>query len=78
MRQTTQFSERLFDLLVATFSSAANPKQLADLAQLKRKSGVSDDDWNAVLAYSAQVRPSPFRSIRLYSPGRRTCRSFPT
>ncbi|GJN89397.1 hypothetical protein Rhopal_002377-T1 [Rhodotorula paludigena] len=65
MRQTTQFSERLFDLLVATFSSAANPKQLADLAQLKHKSGVSDDDWNAVLAYSAQVfsNLSNFRSF---------------
>ncbi|KPV75592.1 uncharacterized protein RHOBADRAFT_26952 [Rhodotorula graminis WP1] len=65
MRQTTAHSEKLFDLLVATFSSAADPTKLADLQQLKKKSGVSDNDWDAVLAYAAQVfsNLSNFRSF---------------
>ncbi|TNY19974.1 peptidase family M49-domain-containing protein [Rhodotorula diobovata] len=65
MRQTSAASEKLFDLLVATFSSAADPTKLANLAQLKHKSGVSDEDWDAVLAYAAQVfsNLSNFRSF---------------
>ncbi|GAA5906487.1 hypothetical protein JCM5296_003782 [Sporobolomyces johnsonii] len=55
MRQTTFHAERLFDLVVGTFSAATNPKKLADLAKIKNKSGVSDEEWNEVLAYCAQV-----------------------
>ncbi|BGP40068.1 hypothetical protein JCM10449v2_004026 [Rhodotorula kratochvilovae] len=65
MRQTTQHSEKLFDLLIATFSSAADPAKLANLEQLRQKSQVSEEDWKAVLAYAAQVfsNLSNFRSF---------------
>ncbi|GAA5986805.1 hypothetical protein JCM11641_004797 [Rhodosporidiobolus odoratus] len=55
MRQTTRHAEDLFNLVIATFASKANPNKLADLTKIKTKSGVSDDDWQAVLAYAAQV-----------------------
>jgi len=71
MRQTTSHSEKLFDLLVATFSSAADPAKLADLQQLKKKSGVSDEDWDAVLAYAAQVRPRSSLCASLLETARR-------
>ncbi|BGP08074.1 hypothetical protein JCM10049v2_003919 [Rhodotorula toruloides] len=52
-RQTTPTAERLCDLVIATFSAAKG--KAADLEALKAKSGVSDEDWNELLAYSAQV-----------------------
>lgn len=55
MRQNTPHAEKLFDLLIATFSSRADPVKLASLSALKTKSGVSDDDWADLLAYAAQV-----------------------
>lgn len=55
MRQNTLHAEKLFDLLIATFSSRADPAKLASLSALKTKSGVSDDDWADLLAYAAQV-----------------------
>jgi dipeptidyl-peptidase-3 len=57
MRQTTPQAEKLFNLLIATFSAAqsSEPAKLAALEQLKSKSGVSDAEWADVLAYSAQV-----------------------
>ncbi|GAA6015297.1 hypothetical protein JCM10207_008940 [Rhodosporidiobolus poonsookiae] len=55
MRQTTSSAEKLFDFLIATFSSSSDSQKLADLATLQKKSGVSDEDWKAVLAYAAQV-----------------------
>ncbi|GAA5989450.1 hypothetical protein JCM10908_000478 [Rhodotorula pacifica] len=57
MRQTTPHAEKLFDLLIATFSTAssAGSAKLAALDELKSKAGVSDSDWADVLAYSAQV-----------------------
>ncbi|GAA5943456.1 dipeptidyl-peptidase III [Sporobolomyces koalae] len=54
MRQTTEFSEQLHDLIVATFSHASQ-HQLADLEQLKAESRVGQEDWDATLAYCAQV-----------------------
>ncbi|GAA6057587.1 hypothetical protein JCM3770_005398 [Rhodotorula araucariae] len=65
MRQTTRHSEKLFDLLVTTFSSATDPAKLANLEHLKQKSQVADDEWSAVLAYAAQVfsNLSNFRSF---------------
>ncbi|GAA5915580.1 hypothetical protein JCM6882_006378 [Rhodosporidiobolus microsporus] len=55
MRQTTFTAESLFDLLIATFSSGADSQKLADLSKQKEKSGVSKEDWEAVLSYAAQV-----------------------
>ncbi|BGP16175.1 hypothetical protein JCM10213_001391 [Rhodosporidiobolus nylandii] len=55
LRQSTFHAEKLFDLLIATFSSAADANKLADLAALKQKSGVSEEDWTAVLSYAGQV-----------------------
>ncbi|GAA5840820.1 hypothetical protein JCM11251_001705 [Rhodosporidiobolus azoricus] len=55
MRQTTFSAESLFDFLIATFSSEKDPKKLADLNKQKEKSGVTEEDWQAVLSYAAQV-----------------------
>ncbi|BGP24644.1 hypothetical protein JCM10295v2_003562 [Rhodotorula toruloides] len=52
-RQTTPTAEHLCDLVIATFS--AEKGKVADLAALKAKSGVNDEDWTELLAYSAQV-----------------------
>jgi dipeptidyl-peptidase-3 len=52
-RQTTPTAERLCDLVMALFS--AEKGKMADLASLRAKSGISDEDWNELLAYSAQV-----------------------
>ncbi|GAA6027147.1 hypothetical protein JCM8097_002430 [Rhodosporidiobolus ruineniae] len=54
MRQTTASAESLFDLLVATFSTAEGGK-LANLDDLKKESGVSEEEWKAVIEYSAQA-----------------------
>lgn len=53
MRQTTLHAEKLFDLLIATFSTTQG--KIASLDDLKAKSGVSDAEWAEVLAYAAQV-----------------------
>ncbi|GAA5867247.1 hypothetical protein JCM8547_003134 [Rhodosporidiobolus lusitaniae] len=55
LRQSTHKAESLFDLILAVFSSSADQHKLADLKALKQKSGVSEEDWTAVLAYAAQV-----------------------
>lgn len=55
MAQTSFHSEAIFDLLISTFASADDSRKLANLDSLKQRSGVSDDEWNGVLAYAAQV-----------------------
>jgi len=54
MRQTTDTAEQLFDLIVSTFAQSGENK-LADLEELKKKSGVSQEDWEETLAFCAQV-----------------------
>ena len=54
MRQTTDTAEQLFDLIVSTFTQSGENK-LADLEELKKKSGVSQEDWEETLAFCAQV-----------------------
>ncbi|KAF9158625.1 hypothetical protein DFQ26_007399 [Actinomortierella ambigua] len=53
LRQTTPHAEDIYDLIIATFS-AANAHKLTDIGALKAKSGVSDEDFEHVLQYSAQ------------------------
>lgn len=55
MQQTSADSETIFDLLISTFASSDDSRKLANLDALKQRSGVSDDEWNGVLAYTAQV-----------------------
>ena len=51
-KQWTPYASDLYDLLILTFSKSG---KLCNLEELKQKSGVKDDDWNALLQYSAQV-----------------------
>lgn len=66
MGQTSLASETIFDTLVCTFSSSADSHKLANLDELKSRSGVSEEDWQGVLAYTAQVSSlgDPFQPIR--------------
>lgn len=50
--QWTPQAQQLFDLLILTFS--ANGK-LADLEALKKRSGVSQQDFDDALDYTSQV-----------------------
>jgi dipeptidyl-peptidase-3 len=51
--QWTPYADRLFDLLILTFSHGG---KLADLESLKSKSGLSDQAWDDLLQYTIQVR----------------------
>lgn len=55
MAQTSPDAEGIFNLIISTFTSSSSPQKLCDLAAMKSKAQVSDQDWDAVLAYSAQV-----------------------
>ena len=50
--QWTPYAERLFDLLILTFSHGG---KIADLESLKRKSALSDQAWDDLLQYTIQV-----------------------
>ncbi|KAF7792994.1 hypothetical protein EIP86_004099 [Pleurotus ostreatoroseus] len=50
--QWTPQAQKLYDLLILTFSDNG---KLADLEALKRKSGVSDGEWDYLLEYASQV-----------------------
>ncbi|KAJ3559406.1 hypothetical protein NM688_g375 [Phlebia brevispora] len=50
--QWTPQAQKLYDLLILTFSENG---KLADLAALKQKSGVSDTEWDDLLQYTSQV-----------------------
>ena len=52
--QWTSYAQSLYDLIILTFS--VEKGKLADLAALKKQSGVSDEAWLYALEYSAQVR----------------------
>ncbi|KDE05261.1 hypothetical protein MVLG_04396 [Microbotryum lychnidis-dioicae p1A1 Lamole] len=55
MAQTSPHAEPIFDLLIAIFSSREDHAKLADLNAMKDKSQVGQQEWEDVLAYSAQV-----------------------
>jgi dipeptidyl-peptidase-3 len=46
-------SHHLYDLIIFLFTGGDG--KLADLGALKSKAGVSSEDWEALLQYSAQV-----------------------
>ncbi|KAI0758138.1 aflatoxin-detoxifizyme [Fomes fomentarius] len=50
--QWTPQAQKLYDLLILTFSENG---KLADLAALHQKSGVSAEEWEELLQYSSQV-----------------------
>jgi dipeptidyl-peptidase III len=50
--QWTPYTERLYDLLILTFSENGT---LADINALKAKSGLSEDEWDRVLEFASQV-----------------------
>ncbi|PSR74920.1 hypothetical protein PHLCEN_2v9454 [Hermanssonia centrifuga] len=50
--QLTPQAQKLYDLLILTFS---NQGKLADLSTLKTKSGVSGEEWHGLLQYTSQV-----------------------
>ncbi|KLO18539.1 aflatoxin-detoxifizyme [Schizopora paradoxa] len=51
-QQWTPFATDLYDLLIAIFSDDG---KLANVDELKSKSGLSDDEWHSLLMYSSQV-----------------------
>ena len=50
--QATPQAQLLYDLLILTFSKGG---KLTDLEALKKESGVSLEDWQNLLQYTAQV-----------------------
>jgi dipeptidyl-peptidase III len=50
--QWTPFTEKLYDLLILTFSENGT---ITDINTLKEKSGLSDDEWDRVLEFASQV-----------------------
>lgn len=56
MAQTTFHAETIFDLLMATFSSEHDERQLADLDKHRERSGLGEEEWLGVVNYAAQVR----------------------
>jgi dipeptidyl-peptidase-3 len=53
--QWTPFTEKLYDLLILTFSEDGT---ITDINVLKEKSGLSDDEWDRVLEFASQVSTS--------------------
>ena len=51
--QWTPQAEKLYDLLILTFSENG---KLADLDALRAKSSVSAEEWDDLLQYTSQVR----------------------
>ena len=51
--QWTEQAQSLYDLITLVFSENG---KLANLGALKKKSGVSDGEWEDLLQYSSQVR----------------------
>jgi dipeptidyl-peptidase-3 len=51
--QSTPDAARLYDLLILTFTDHAG--KFADLDALRTKSGSSEEDWQGLLQYTAQV-----------------------
>jgi hypothetical protein len=51
--QWTPQAEKLYDLLILTFSDNGS---LADLTELKKKSGISEEEWDDLVQYTVQVK----------------------
>ncbi|KAH7343473.1 aflatoxin-detoxifizyme [Rhizoctonia solani] len=52
--QWTPEAQSLYDLLISIFSSS-DGQNIADLADLKNKSGLNEEEWTLLLEYVAQV-----------------------
>lgn len=52
MGQWTPYTERLYDLLILTFSENGS---ITDINALKEKSGLSGDEWDRILEFASQV-----------------------
>jgi dipeptidyl-peptidase-3 len=50
--QWTPYTEKLFDLLILTFSENGT---ITDINALKEKSGLSGDEWDRILEFASQV-----------------------
>jgi len=50
--QWTPFTEKLYDLLILTFSENGT---ITDIDALKEKSGLSEDEWDRVLEFASQA-----------------------
>jgi dipeptidyl-peptidase-3 len=50
--QWTPFTEKLFDLLILTFSENGT---ITNINTLKEKSGLSEDEWDRILEFASQV-----------------------
>jgi len=50
--QWTPFTEKLYDLLILTFSENGT---ITDINALKERSGLSDEEWDRVLEFASQV-----------------------
>jgi dipeptidyl-peptidase III len=50
--QWTPYTERLYDLLILTFSENGS---ITDINALKEKSGLSGDEWDRILEFASQV-----------------------
>lgn len=53
--QWTPYACDLYDLLIATFSNGEKVPRLTDLGALQAKSGLDDEEWEAILQYTIQV-----------------------
>lgn len=58
--QWTPYASDLHDLLITIFSNGQSPAGLADLHTLQTKSGLDDEEWEAILQYTLQVGFSAF------------------
>jgi dipeptidyl-peptidase-3 len=52
--QLTADAIKLYELLALTFSTSDENK-IADLAELKSKSGLNDTEWTGLIEYASQV-----------------------
>jgi dipeptidyl-peptidase-3 len=50
--QWTPQAERIYDLLIMTFSESGH---LGDMEGLKQKAGLSSEEWEDLLQYTSQV-----------------------
>jgi dipeptidyl-peptidase III len=53
--QWTPYACNLYDLLTTIFNDGKEPAGLVDLEPLKSNAGLTDEEWEAMLQYTAQV-----------------------
>jgi dipeptidyl-peptidase-3 len=62
--QVSPWSADIYDMLIGTFSDKSR-KSMVDIDALKKKSGLNDADWEAVVQWSGQVRPPIYKTYIL-------------